>query len=118
MNFYKSVFGGELEITPMSNVPGSSPEVDDKIMHSHLKGGIIDLMGSDGDATRKEAYPQGAVSISVTDSNEEELSEAFDKLSEGGKVEQEIIMMPWGDLFGGIVGKYGIDWIFTIDKHA
>lgn len=118
MTFYKSVFGGELEVTPISNVPGSSPEVADKIMHSHLKGGIIDLMGSDGAGTRTEAYGQGAVTISVTGSNEAELREAFQKLSEGAKVDQEIDMMPWGDLFGGLTDKFGIDWVFTIDKQA
>ena len=95
MNFYKSVFGGELDIIPMSNVPGSSPEVADKVMHAHLKGGIVDLMGSDGDGTRTEAYTQGAVTISVTGSNEEELREAFQKLSESGKIDQKFAMMPW-----------------------
>ena len=118
MTFYKSVFGGEIEVMPMSSILSSSPEVADKIMHAHLKGGIIDLMGSDGDGTRTEAYTQGAVTISITGSKEEELRETFQKLSEGGKIDQEFAMMPWGDLFAGLTDKFGIDWIFNINPQA
>ena len=49
MNFYQSVFGGELEMQTYGEAMKEAvPEQKDKIMHAELKNGPLSFMGSDG----------------------------------------------------------------------
>ena len=118
MEYYKSIFGGEVTYMDMSQMPGVTPDKADKIMHSHLKGGIINLMGSDGDGSRTEKYGQGAISLSISGDNEAELRAAFDALAKDATEVEPIAKQFWGDLFGGLTDKYGIEWIFNINQAA
>jgi PhnB protein len=106
MDFYKSVFGGDL------NVSHHEGEMAGKIMHAHLSGGQIELMASDG--TRQEPYPTGCISLSLGGTDMEGLSKTFDMLGEGGKVEMPLQKQFWGDTFGMLTDKFGIDWMINI----
>lgn len=119
MEFYKSVFGGELSMqTYGEGMPGEKPAEmqghDDKIMHSLLSGGDIRLMASD--STRDTDFGQSFISLSLSGTNGDKLRNAFEKLSEGGKVTMPLEKAPWGDLFGSVTDKYGIEWMVNINS--
>jgi PhnB protein len=38
----------------------------------------------------------------------------FDMLSDGGKVKMPLEKAPWGDKFGMLADKYGIEWMVNI----
>lgn len=118
MEFYQSIFGGDLKIQMMSEVPGEKPEgaKDDSVMHANLTGGDVRLMASDG--TRTEPYGEGPITISLGGPEATKLTTIFEKLSEGGKVTQKLEKMFWGDTFGAVTDKFGIDWMVNITQSA
>jgi len=104
MEFYKEVFGGELQTSPNPDGKG--------LMHADLSGGVIDLMASDG--TRTTPYEVCRISLSLSGTDTEKLTELFDKLSEGGKDITALKTESWGDVFGSLTDKFGIDWLVNI----
>jgi PhnB protein len=116
MEFYKSVFGGELTMQTMGEVPGDMPgkeERKDEIMHAKLSGGMATFMASDS----TQASPSAAkIELSLNGSGEDALRTAFDKLANGGNVRTPLERMFWGDVFGALTDKYGIDWMVNIES--
>lgn len=108
MTFYQQIFGGELSVL-------DNPEAPGKVMHSRLSGGLIPLMSSDGDRT--EPYPPSFISLNISGSNEQKLRAIFDALSEGGTVVFPLKKEFWGDIFGSLTDKYGVDWQVSISQR-
>ena len=89
MEFYRHIFGGQLELLTYGQIDPNSPESKkNRIMHSNLMGGAVEFFGGDG----MDASPLGTGKISMTlhGSDEEKLREIFEKLSEGGKIKTPI----------------------------
>jgi PhnB protein len=118
MDFYKSVFGGELTMQTVSEapkemqaMPGAKPT---DVMHASLKGGAVDLMASDG----SKASPKAAkVELSLGGTDEAEMRKIFDALAEGGEVKMPLAKQYWGDIFGSLSDKYGVDWLMNIGSN-
>lgn len=115
MDFYSSVFGGKLVQNTFKEYHVSAdPAEDDKIMHSMLEADNgITFMAADTPSSME--YSSGSsMSMSLSGDNEEELRGYWDKLSEGGKVNMPLEKSPWGDTFGMVTDKFGIDWMVNI----
>lgn len=113
MEFYKSVFGGKLEV--MTNESAKMTSEDrpaDQIMHSYLSGGHIELMASDSNMASPEAKK---VSISLNGDEVEEMKKLFEALSAGAEVQYPLEKSFWGSMFGAFKDKYGIEWMFDIE---
>lgn len=113
MEFYQTVFGGELDISPwgdMPDMPGNSPEMHDKVMHSQLEvSESITLMAAD---MPEATGPQGSpITVSLAGDDEAQLREWWEKLSASGEVSMPFEKAPWGDTFGQCVDKFGVDWM-------
>ena len=120
MEFYKGVFGGELTTSRLGDSPKETLEhmkIDearyDELMHASLKG-PVNIMASDSQNASPEAKK---VTLSLGGTDEAEMRKIFDKLSEGGKVMQPLEKMFWGDIFGSLTDKYGIEWMMNIGTH-
>jgi PhnB protein len=114
MEFYHSVFGGNLEMTTFAE-GGMPPEAGDgtKIMHAALQGNGITLMASDTPPGKD--YRSGTtVSLSLSGEDEEVLASYFAKLSDGGQVHEPLVKAPWGDTFGMFADKFGFEWMVNI----
>ena len=61
-----------------------------------------------------ELKPGNNFSISLSGSDETELSGYFEKLSAGGTVGEPLAKAPWGDTFGMFTDKFGIAWMVNI----
>lgn len=115
MEFYKSVFGGTLVMNTFKefNAPVDPSEAD-QIMHSQLdtdNGLIIQA----ADSPKEYEYnPGNNISISVHGEDEAELRGYWEKLSEGATVIQPLVPAPWGDTFGMVTDKFGIQWMVNI----
>ncbi len=117
MEFYKSVFGGKLEVQTMDEIPENAMPAEDRkamkgwVMHASLKGGAVDMMASDG----KAASPKTAkVELSLGGTDEVQMRKIFDDLAVGGKVKMPLEKQFWGDVFGSLTDKYGVDWLMNI----
>ena len=115
MEFYRSVFGGELSIMTFGELQaiGGLGERD-KTAHSQL---LTDrgqtLMASDTPHDL-EYQPGPNVALSLGGEEEDELRGYWEKLSDGGTIVRPLEKAPWGDTFGQCVDKYGIMWLVNI----
>lgn len=116
MEFYKTVFGGKLELSTFGESGMTDHGVKpDGIMHAALEApNGITLMAADAATGMREYIAGTNMSISLSGDNEEELSGYFNKLVEGGKVDQPLTKAPWGDTFGMCVDKFGVFWLVNI----
>lgn len=115
MEFYHGIFGGTLDITTFKDYQMSkNPADDDKIMHSELlTPGGLRLMGSD--VTSDITLSTGsAISLSLMGDNAAELTAWFNGLAVGGTITEPLVAAPWGDTFGMVRDKFGIDWMVNI----
>jgi PhnB protein len=115
MEFYKSVFGGELTTSTFAEFQAPhAPEDADKIMHAQLEGDNgVTLMASDTPAGMEHS-PGGSMSISLSGDDDARLRGYWEKLSDGGTVSMPLEKAPWGDAFGMCVDKFGIPWMVNI----
>lgn len=115
MEFYQSVFGGELDTTTFAEgqMP-HDPASADHLMHAQLESpnGLV-LMASDA-APGMDVTPGSAFSISLSGEDEAELRGYWDKLADGGTVTMPLEKAPWGDTFGMANDKYGVSWLVNI----
>lgn len=112
MEFYKSIFGGELTVQTYDDVPGPTPEsMEGQLMHAMLEGGEVKLMGSD---TAKASSRASKISLSLGGDDEEKLTKIFDQLSKDVDVQYPLKKEFWGDTFGSLTDKYGVDWMVNI----
>ena len=117
MEFYHSVFGGELAINTFEEFHAAQdPSENDLIMHSQLAGenGLV-FMGSDT-PKRMDFQPAAGFSMSLSGDDEPVLSGYFAKLAEGGTVTMPLEKALWGDKFGMLVDKFGINWLVNISQ--
>ncbi len=87
MEFYKSIFGGELHLSTFKEYNASTdPSEDNKIMHAELNtGNGIDFMAADT-PNRMEYHPGTNFNMSLSGDDEAELKAYFSKLSVGGHI--------------------------------
>lgn len=119
MEFYRSVFGGELTVSTFAELHAAqSPSENDLVMHSQLQGenGIV-LMGSDTPA-RMEHSPGNNISMSLSGDDEGLLRAYFEKLSDAGTVTMPLEKAMWGDTFGMCIDRFGINWLVNIAGPA
>lgn len=115
MEFYQTVFGGKLTMSTFKDYHASQdPSEDDKIMHSELEAenGIY-FMASDT-PNRMEYKVGTTMSMSLSGENEAELRGYFEKLAVGGTISMPMEKAPWGDTFGMLKDKFGVDWLVNV----
>jgi PhnB protein len=122
-NFYKSVFGGEFiggisrfgDIPPSPDMPPMAEVDKNLVMHIVLPilGGHH-LMGTDApESMGFRVHSGNNVYINLEPDTRAETKRLFDALSAGGKVEQELQDMFWGDYYGSCKDKFGVQWMFN-----
>ena len=119
MEFYARVFGGKLEVSTFNEYHASEdPSEGDKVMHARLETdhGIV-IMGADT-PNAMEYSPGARISMSLSGDDEAELRGYWDKLREGGTETMPLEKAPWGDTFGMLRDRYGIDWLVNISPTS
>lgn len=123
-SFYKSVFGGEFSyLGRFAEMPESedykvSEEDKNKIMHISLPIGISTLMGSDVGGEWAPTFLQGNnFSISITADSKEEADRLFKELADGGQITMPLESTFWGDYFGMLTDKFGINWMLSFNEQ-
>ena len=115
MEFYHSVFGGELTLSTFAELQASEdPDEQDKIMHGMLETpeGMV-LMGADT-PNSMEYVPNAGTAMSLSGDDDARLRDYWERLSAGGEVTLPLELAPWGDSFGMCVDKFGVSWMVNI----
>jgi PhnB protein len=119
MEFYKTVFGGKLDINTFEELHASDdPSENNKVMHAMLEAeNGVTFMASD--TPNSMEFTSGSnISMSLSGDNEAELRAYYEKLSAGGAVTMPLEKAPWGDTFGMCTDKFGINWMVNISGKA
>jgi len=117
-NFYKSVIGGEFtSLVRFKDTPAKDavpPAEQDKLMHVCLRIGDTMLMGTDALASMGHRVSSGTnFSLSIHGDTVEESQRIFDGLAEGGTITVPFKKEFWGDMFGQLTDKFGMQWMVT-----
>ncbi|MFI7601615.1 VOC family protein [Actinoplanes sp. NPDC049681] len=114
MEFYHSVFGGELRINTFGEFGMPDPAFADKIMHALLEtpDGLA-LMASDT-PPGMEIVSGSNMSVSLSGDDGDTLRGYWEKLSAGGTVSVPLEKQMWGDEFGSCRDRFGIYWMVNI----
>ena len=115
MEFYRTIFGGKLDVYHFKEygIAAGSDE-GEKVMHAMLEteNGIVFMASDTPESMRHAAGTHMSMSLSGDD--EDELTSYFHKLSDGGTVAMPLEKAPWGDIFGMVLDKFGIQWMINI----
>lgn len=122
-NYYKSVFGTEFVggIARMGDAPvePGQPELSDAdkqlVVNVQLPilGGHL-LQGTDAAESMGFNLNQGNnVYICLDPETRAEADSLFAALSEGGEVQMALTDMFWGDYFGSLVDRFGVQWMIN-----
>ena len=113
INFYQTVFGGTVNVMTFGQTdPNASDFIRDRIMHSDLMGGDAEFMACDTPV--EGALSSGNINLALSGNDEERLTKMFEALSVGGTITVPLAKQMWGDVFGAIQDKFGIEWMVNI----
>jgi PhnB protein len=116
MEFYRSVFGGTLNINTFGEFGNPDTAVADKVMHAMLETDRgYTLMASDL-APGMEHRPGENITISLSGDDVDELRGYWEKLAAGGTVTMPLEKQVWGDEFGMCVDRFGVPWMVNITQ--
>ena len=124
-NFYRSVFGGEFaHVGRFSDMPADptypvGDEFRNQIMHISLPiSKDCVLMGSDTGGHGGPITVGNNFSISINTDSKEKADRFFEQLSAGGKVTMAMDSTFWGDYFGMLTDRFGINWMISFAEAA
>lgn len=115
MEFYHGIFGGKLDVSTFGEFQATDdPSENDKVMHAMLttEKGLV-FMASDT-PNGMEFTPGTSFSMSLSGTDEAELRGFFEALAEDGTITLPLDKAPWGDTFGMVKDKFGINWMIDI----
>lgn len=125
--FYKAIFGTDFtsgsfmrfgDVPSQEGMPEMPDEVKKLIMHVELPitGGYT-LMGSDAPQSMGFNLKKGNnIYIMLQPDTRDETNKLFDLLSDGGIIESPLQEMFWGDYYGSLADKFGVQWMFNCSE--
>jgi len=116
MEFYQAALGGELTVSTFGDfqMPGIGEDEADSVMHSQLTTPAgFTVMGSDVPAHMGTGELHNGT-VSISGGPDDGIRAYWDKLAEGGQVSMPLEQAPWGDYFGQLTDKFGVDWMVNI----
>jgi PhnB protein len=118
MTFYQGVFGGDLNVSTFGEYGGEGGThgaAADGVMHAQLEApNGFTLMASDIPPGMDTGGDVKNGTISISGDDDDDLRGYFDKLSDGGQVTMPLEKQMWGDEFGMLTDRFGIDWMVNI----
>ena len=97
------------------NNPNCPEALRNNVMHGVLQVGAAILMLSDGPG-HAPVPSGGAVNVALQLDDAAQTHRAFGVLADGGTTVQALIAAPWGALFGAVVDRYGVQWMFNCEE--
>lgn len=116
LEFYRSVFGGELTAFTYADAHAVTDPVEaDQVIWGQV-------VAEDGfrvmayDVPTALPFDRGATSffVSVRGDDTDELTRLWDALSEGAEVRQALAPSGWSALYGMLTDRFGVTWVLDV----
>ena len=92
-----------------AGMPVSVESMRGKIMHAHFSGPGVSFYASDND----DAEPMRGFAMIFMLEDKGETRRLFDLLAEGGRITTQLGVQPWGDYYGKLTDKFGVQWMLN-----
>jgi len=95
------------------------PEQQNKVVNARLTSGAIDISASDWLHPTRTPKQGNTVCLYISEATYTELSEVFDKLSQGADLAllDPLREMPFGS-YGALTDKFSVRWMFQGEKRG
>jgi len=92
-----------------NGMPSGSEALRGKIMHAKFEGPGVLFYASDND----DAEPmRGSAHILMMD-DREQTRQVFERMAQGGTVTTALGIQPWGDYYGNLTDRFGVQWMLN-----
>lgn len=118
MEFYHSVFGGELTLTTVGDSPVKTmfpPAFHVRVLNARLKSALADISASDWLRPAEKPVMGNMVCLYVSGGTPEQTTAIFQKLAHGANVTDPLTEQPIG-LYGALNDRFGVRWMFHATK--
>jgi PhnB protein len=116
LEFYTSVFGGNLSLSTFADYGAAGSPDADRIMHGMLETDAgYTIMAADI-TSEMEYEPLAGFSVSLSGDDAEPLRGYWEKLSASGTTTMPMEKQAWGDEFGMCNDKFGVSWLVNISQ--
>ncbi|WP_394847176.1 glyoxalase/bleomycin resistance/extradiol dioxygenase family protein [Pendulispora brunnea] len=92
-----------------NGMPLRTESMRGKIMHAHFTGPNVDFYASDND----DAEPMRGFAMIFMLDDRGQTEVLFHKLAEGGQITTPLGVQPWGDYYGKLTDKFGVQWMLN-----
>jgi PhnB protein len=113
MTYYRDVFGGELTIASFADF-GMADMPPEGTMHAELVADGFTIMASDAMPGAERTWGGTRVYLAFMSDEPEKLQGWYDRLAADGRAGQLLQRQAWGDLYGDVMDKFGLEWMFNI----
>ena len=118
LEFYQDVFGGDLALSTFGEFGEEDAVEAQKIMHGQLETPAgFTLMAADT-PSHMEHTAGGAVTISLSGDDADDLRGYWHRLAEGGLVTLPLEVQMWGDEFGMCTDRFGVAWMVNVSQPS
>lgn len=113
-NRYQEIFGGELMVLTMKDMPGADPPPgkEDLVLHAAITIGDDMLMASD-DPMNDDFGPVQGMMVSYDTADVDEAHWVFEALAESGTVTQKLEPAFFSQAFGMCIDRFGTPWMIS-----
>jgi PhnB protein len=114
MTFYGDVFGCAVELHTFAEFNRADGPAD-AIAHGDLTGGPVALGGADVAGDERPVRTEGLMLALLGTADPSTLRTWFSRLSEGGRVVDDLQKRPWGASDGQVIDRYGLHWLIGFE---
>lgn len=91
-----------------NGMPMPDESMRGKVMHARFEGPGVRFYASDND----DAEPMRGSAMMFSLEDRHQTDELFAALSRGGTVTTPLAIQPWGDYYGKLTDRFGVQWMF------
>jgi PhnB protein len=115
LTFYAEVFGGSVQLHTLEDFNRTDGPAE-AVAHGYLKDSPIQLFAADAAGDQLPLRCEGLMLSLLGAADASTLKDWFTRLSEGGRVVDDLQVRPWGASDGQVIDRYGLHWLIGFEN--
>ena len=116
LTFYQTIFGGTVTVTTFGEYDDSlDADAGSGIMHGELDTDTNLIFFASDTPAGVPFNPGARVALAIFGNEEDTMAKYYNALfDQGGTTQMPLEKAVWGDSYGSVTDRYGIEWMFNI----